>query len=386
MLTLSRQRIELSAGDSVELIVELDAGDQPTDGSSVQWESSDPAVAIVSRDGVVTAAGPGLAEVTCLWRGRRAVCLVHVSAATPLPAPEPSAAPETGRVAVKRSRWWIGAAAVAVVAAALFARSRGVGTGPAVAPNASAPAPTTPARSTPGSATSTPEPARAEPPAAPAPPAATTTRSPAQTATARGRDASASGRSAGIEPRVTSATSQEKATPLSTPPAVPPVRAESARLTTRIDTGSGYGPPRSTSPAAPPAPAPSASARDSAADRIPPAPREIAVALFKEFANAINAQSFSRITGAYTQPNDPAAVRLWQEFLIFVRDYTPRASVRSTTVNETTYPPTITATIDFRWASDQGFDRVRSGSFTGVGVPIPNGWQLHRVQLAKRFW
>ena len=71
---------------------------------------------------------------------------------------------------------------------------------------------------------------------------------------------------------------------------------------------------------------------------------------------------------------------------MFVRDYTPRATVRSTTVNESSNPPTITATIDFRWSSDAGFERVRSGTFVGIGLPIPGGWQLHRVQLGKRFW
>ena len=190
------------------------------------------------------------------------------------------------------------------------------------------------------------------------------------------------------QPRAVSATTQQPSPSYPTP-VVPPVRPDSARLTTRVDTGSGYGANRPTaSNAAPPAaPVPAGNpARDSAAERIPPAPREIAAALFKEFANAVNAQSFSRITGAYTQPNDPAAVKLWQDFLVFVRDYTPRASVRSTSVNASTYPPTITATIDFRWSNDAGFERVRSATFTGIGIPIPDGWQLHRVQLGKKFW
>ena len=108
--------------------------------------------------------------------------------------------------------------------------------------------------------------------------------------------------------------------------------------------------------------------------------------MFREFANALNARTYSRITGASNQPSDPAAVKVWQDFLVFVRDYTPRATVRSTSVNEAGYPPTITATIDFRWSSDAGFERVRAGSFVGIGVPIPGGWQLHRVQLSKKFW
>jgi hypothetical protein len=131
------------------------------------------------------------------------------------------------------------------------------------------------------------------------------------------------------------------------------------------------------------APAPT---RDSTTDRIPPATREVAAALFKDFANSINARSYTRITTAYSQPNDPAEVRLWQELLIFIRDYTPRATVRSTNVDTSTNPPTVTANLDFRWSGDAGFDRVRAGTFVGIAVPVSGGWQLHRVRLAKKFW
>jgi len=158
---------------------------------------------------------------------------------------------------------------------------------------------------------------------------------------------------------------------------------DSVRLTNRLDT-SGYGASRSA--AATSTPASAAAGRDSASDKIPAAPREIASALFKEFANAVNARAYSRVTSAYPQPSDPAAARVWQDFLVFVRDYTPRATVRSTTVNESSDPPTITAAIDFRWTSDNGFDRMRTGTFVGIGVPIPGGWQLRGVRMAKKFW
>jgi serine/threonine-protein kinase len=433
MLTLSQQRIELAAGDSVELVVELEAGDDPTDGASVRWESSDPAVATVSSDGFVSAVGPGLAEVTCVWRGRRAVCLVHVSvaAATPTavassPAPAVITTPPAAEVSAdapvttpagaitpplasvaaapapaarSRGRWWIGVAAAGIAAAALFARSRATQTTDEVPPNASLPAaPATPVVTAPNAPASSAAPPPVKPPPSGSSQRTRTPETPRDNGTgARGsegtnatvsgsgstaavRQSSAAGRGATVSPAPT----PSLATPPSAAPAVPRVRTDSVRLTTRVDTGAGYAqPPSASTSAAPPAATPS---RDLSADRIPPAPREIASALFKEFANAVNAQSFSRITGAYTQPNDPAAVKLWQDFLVFVRDYTPRATVRSTTVNETTYPPTITATIDFRWTSDAGFDRTRAGTFTGVGLPIPNGWQLRRVELAKRFW
>jgi hypothetical protein len=112
----------------------------------------------------------------------------------------------------------------------------------------------------------------------------------------------------------------------------------------------------------------------------------VAEALFKEFASAVNRKTYSRITSAYSQPADAAGVKLWQDFLVFVRDYSPRATVRSTKVDDSTYPPTISATIDFRWTGDAGYDRTRAGTFVGIGVPIQGGWQLHRVELGKRFW
>ena len=170
-----------------------------------------------------------------------------------------------------------------------------------------------------------------------------------------------------------------------------PARPDTTRLAaSRGDTAGRYDASRPAAPATPPAPtsgypAPAAS-RDSSADRLPAPPRDVASALFREFANAVNNRTFSRITGAYTQPSAPDEVKLWQDFLIFVRDYTPRAIVRSTAVDTTTNPPTITASIDFRWATDAGFDRTRSASFVGIGIPIPDGWQLRAVRLTKRFW
>jgi hypothetical protein len=432
MLTLSQQRIELATGDSVELIVELDADDGSGDVATIQWQSSDPAVVAVSPDGYVTAVGPGLAEVACTWRGKRAVCVVQVSpaattaqpaeqAAAPPPdrhteivAPEPVAKPPAPRPVViaretpdtplaappaarPQRRWWIGVLAAGLVVAAVV---RGVrsGSSPVSVGEDAPPAAGSPTTTSVAPAVQAPSPPA---PAAPAVPPATTpiaTPTPkpelVQKSAApnagppRGSAPAAAGAAAGA------ATATNKpATPPSVP-IVPPPRTDSVRLTTsRIDS-SGYGasrpaastptPAASTTAAAPPPTAPAA--RDSSAERIPPASREVAAALFKDFASSINSRTYSRITAAYSQPNDAAAVTVWRDFLVFVRDYTPRAVVRSTTVDASTNPPTITANIDFRWSTDAGFDRVRGASFTGIGVPVSGGWQLVRVQLAKKFW
>jgi hypothetical protein len=56
-------------------------------------------------------------------------------------------------------------------------------------------------------------------------------------------------------------------------------------------------------------------------------------------------------------------------------------------VDSTTSPPTISATIDFRWSTDAGFERVRPAAFVGVGLPATTGgWTLHRARLTKKFW
>jgi serine/threonine protein kinase len=450
-LTLSQQQIDLSTGDSVELVVEFEAGEDATDGSSVQWTSSNPSVARVSPGGFVTAVGPGLAEVACVRRGRRAVCVVHVTAAavaaamgsTPAPVAAPAvdregqraaaaaesdataAPPQSARVPASTrrpwasSRWLAGVIAAGVIGVLAYrgmrptsVESTVVGNNPAsrAAPATAAPTPPPPAS---GTAPVAPRPASPST-TAPVPKTAAgspgVTKPPAPNVTPRG---GAGAQTAGTPPATRGAggttvaasragatqTADSRASAPSTTssttapppviPIVPPARPESTRLASRVDSSAGYGSkaaPSSSTPApAASSPAPAAS-RDSAADRIPPAPKEIASALFKEFASAINGQSFSRITGAYTQPSDPAAVKLWQEFLVFIRDYKPNAIVRSTSVNDSAYPPTIIATIDFRWAGDSGFERVRSGTFTGIGVPIPGGWQLRRAELGKKFW
>src|SRR4029450_1418381 len=77
-------------------------------------------------------------------------------------------------------------------------------------------------------------------------------------------------------PRAGAPSSQPAASPA--PPNIPPARMDSVRLTNRLDT-SGYGASRSA--AATSTPASAAAGRDSASDKIPAAPREIASALFK---------------------------------------------------------------------------------------------------------
>ena len=76
-----------SIGDTIELALAaslVDGSNNAIANASVQWESSDPAVATVV-DGTVTAAGGGHAEITVAYEGREAVTeiSVHVSVREP---------------------------------------------------------------------------------------------------------------------------------------------------------------------------------------------------------------------------------------------------------------------------------------------------------------
>jgi hypothetical protein len=170
---------------------------------------------------------------------------------------------------------------------------------------------------------------------------------------------------------------------------VPLARPDTTRLATNRPDSSTAAKPNAVAatPTPPPAPTyqPATPARDSV-ERLPVPTRDITNALYREFASYVNSRTYSRITAAYSEPRAPADVKLWQEFLIYVRDYTPRASVRSVSVDSSTSPATITATIDFRWSTDAGFERVRPATFVGAALPVTGGWQLHTARLTKKFW
>jgi serine/threonine-protein kinase len=423
LLTLSQQRIELTAGDAVELIVELEADDQAGDGTTVVWESSDPHVARVSADGFVTAVAPGLAEVACSWRGRRAVCVVHVTAAAAVaparaePLPTPAWRPEvvsrttpapTPAVNAARKRWWVGVLAAGLVGVVLY-RAMPDGTSPAAVASdtrtspttvASAPVPAPPPVSAPVTDSAPTQGIAPVASAAPGARAATLTGQP-NAAPARPNPPSA-GASAAPPPRTTGTQPPAgRTTSTGTPtvvPTVPLARPDTLPLiASRADTARGNSASRATgSPASPasPTPAPAASAgrnvapaaRDSSAEPLPNPSRDVANSLFRDFAGYINSRTYTRITAAYSQPTDAAESRLWQDFLIFVRDYTPRATVRSVNIDSTTSPATISAQIDFRWSTDAGFERTRPANFVGLAYPVTGAWQLHRARLAKKFW
>ena len=70
----------VDVGDEVRLVADpRDAGGQVAAGAAVLWTSSDPRVATVSADGVVTARGPGTAGITAEAGGASATVQFSVT-------------------------------------------------------------------------------------------------------------------------------------------------------------------------------------------------------------------------------------------------------------------------------------------------------------------
>lgn len=80
-----------------------DAGGTAVVGASVQWASSDDAVATVSAGGVVTGRAVGVATITATNDGRSATAAVTVSAAPRVPVDSVRVTPSDPRVAVGQS-------------------------------------------------------------------------------------------------------------------------------------------------------------------------------------------------------------------------------------------------------------------------------------------
>ncbi len=81
-LTLNKTDAQLTVGETLALAVTPEPADAT--GVTVNWSSSDPAVATVSQDGTVTAAAPGKAVITAVSGEVKVECTVTVGVHTEL--------------------------------------------------------------------------------------------------------------------------------------------------------------------------------------------------------------------------------------------------------------------------------------------------------------
>jgi uncharacterized protein YjdB len=102
-VTVAPATVQLQAGQTVQLVVEVLSVRGTQLGRSVEWRSANPAVAGVSGGGAVTAVGPGIAVISATVDGRLGQATVTVTAA---PAPV-SAAPLSDAEATRQIDAWI---------------------------------------------------------------------------------------------------------------------------------------------------------------------------------------------------------------------------------------------------------------------------------------
>ncbi len=82
-VTLDMSEVDLTTGETLKIKVEVTPGDATN--PSVTWMSSDPSVATVDANGVVTALKPGIVTITATADGVTAECVITVSAPVNIP-------------------------------------------------------------------------------------------------------------------------------------------------------------------------------------------------------------------------------------------------------------------------------------------------------------
>jgi hypothetical protein len=134
--------------------------------------------------------------------------------------------------------------------------------------------------------------------------------------------------------------------------------------------------------------APSATRRDTAAAATTPTlAQPVAETLFHEFAAAISARSIPRVAAVYAEGREPADARMQRDFMKFVRDAQPLASVQRVQIGAVSPSGVaMTSAVRFAWRNNAGIPYDRIGRFTSVAVYSNGTWILKDVRLVSKFW
>ena len=140
--------------------------------------------------------------------------------------------------------------------------------------------------------------------------------------------------------------------------------------------------------APPPARSPSVGGRDSAESAPAPAfTQAVADTLVSEFAAIINARAFDRLTGPSGNRAQSANAQMQRDFLTFLREAQPLASVQRVHVGTAAASGVeLTSAIHFTWRNRNGVPFDRIARFSGLAVYTNGGWTLRDVRLLARFW
>jgi hypothetical protein len=108
--------------------------------------------------------------------------------------------------------------------------------------------------------------------------------------------------------------------------------------------------------------------------------------LFNALAVIINARALEN-SGAYATGAQAGDAQMQRDFLRFVRDVRPLASVQRVHVGSVgPSGAELTSAMHITWRNQSGRPFDRLARFSGLAIYTSDGWALRNVRLLTRFW
>ena len=134
--------------------------------------------------------------------------------------------------------------------------------------------------------------------------------------------------------------------------------------------------------------APSTARRDTAASTaMPVLTQAVADTIFNALAAVINARALGGVSGVFAGGARAGDAQMQRDFLTFLRDAKPLASVQRVHVGSPGVSGVeLTSAMHFTWRNQTGRPYDRLARFSGLAVYTSDGWALRDVRLLTRFW
>jgi len=134
--------------------------------------------------------------------------------------------------------------------------------------------------------------------------------------------------------------------------------------------------------------APSTARRDTVASTaMPVLTQAVADTIFNALAAVINARALGGVSGVFAGGAQAGDAQMQRDFLTFLRDAKPLASVQRVHVGSPEGSGVgLTSAMHFTWRNQTGRPYDRLARFSGLAVHTSDGWALRDVRLLTRFW
>jgi len=109
--------------------------------------------------------------------------------------------------------------------------------------------------------------------------------------------------------------------------------------------------------------------------------------IFNALAAVINARALGGVSGVFAGGAQAGDAQMQRDFLTFLRDAKPLASVQRVHVGSPEGSGVgLTSAMHFTWRNQTGRPYDRLARFSGLAVHTSDGWALRDVRLLTRFW